>query len=172
MRKRKHRKIKRTDRWWRRTGNWKYAYLPGIRPGARPPNTRDEIPIDLELGMLNKHIDAMIAKGWDRDKIVAKVEAKWGMKKHVAIDYVKGLMEWAEDNESFAKSRKEYKERLKINLKERLKDSWDKEEDIKLLWHEIPLARSIWNETFKEWIAEQGYPEEKKERFRYLKKRK
>ena len=172
MRKSKHRRIKRNDRWYRKPSNQKYKRRPWIRPGARPIDSWDDIPTDHELKMVSNHIDAMIKKGWDRDKIITKVEAKWGMKKHVAIDVVKDSIEWEESSQWMKGYHKERRENRIKELKSEMKESWNKDESYQVGKFEHGLVNKILNETWNEWVIEQNYPKEKEERFRYLKKRK
>ena len=176
-RKQKHRRIKRLDRWYRRPSNQKYKKLPGIRPGARPPDSRDEIPTDRIQYGVRRHIEAMIKKGWDRDKMATKVEAKWGMKKHIAFEWVDDYIEWAEDNSAWlTEYRQGRRKRRYEGFKAEMIESWENGKPYDITKSKISFntyidriyTNKIIGKIWKEWLEEKKFFEH--ERFRYMKK--
>ena len=101
MKKRKHRKVKLHKNWHRQPGGQKYRGLPGIRPGARPPNSWDDLPGSKSSKSYIRHLNAMIAKGWDIEIILEKLEAKWGVPKWQSIDEVIEQLYWEEYRKGF-----------------------------------------------------------------------
>jgi len=93
MKRSSHRKVKRSDQYLRRIGNQKYVNDPSIRPGARPPDAWDDFQVTPECKQYINHIQAMIKKGWDLEKIVDRVCAKWGLDRSFAE---KEVAEWIE----------------------------------------------------------------------------
>ena len=75
--------------WIRSIGNQKYKKMPGIRPGARPPDSWDDYRTCDEHYKPRKVFQKMWDSGrWDEETIVRKIHKKWRIPKSEVVRWI------------------------------------------------------------------------------------